>query len=333
MVLHARSDYYRGKTAIDTIVIRGFGAAKETLLAQLQAGLIQTLGPDTLDVSDVDTINAIPGVTAYVRSGTTVEHIDFNLQNPILADKQVRLAIAYAIDRHDLVNRVLAGQSSAADSIIPPISQFFNPYTPTYAFNPDQARAILDADGWTPGADGVRVNAQGQRLSFKYQSTPVEIRNKTMALVKDELAPVGIEVNIDQMPGHAFFGRYGPLVEGTFDLGEYADIGTQDSGVDVVTMFDSTFIPNQANNFSGQNYSRYTNATADQLIRSELGTLVPGVRQSSMNALQLLLADDLPTLPLYFRPNVTAASNRLVNWKPENNSNGYTWNVWEWDLK
>ena len=36
-----------------------------------------------------------------------------------------------------------------------------------------------------------------------------------------------------------------------------------------------------------------------------------------MNALQLLLADDLPTLPLYFRPNVTAASNKLVNWKPE----------------
>ena len=52
-----------------------------------------------------------------------------------------------------------------------------------------------------------------------------------------------------------------------------------------------------------------------------------------MNALQLLLADDLPTLPLYFRPNVTAASNRLVNWKPEYNSNGYTWNVWEWDLR
>lgn len=313
--------------------MRGFRASKETLLAQLRAGDIQTLGSDALDVSDVDAVNAIPGVTAYVRAGTTVEHIGFNLQNPILADKQVRRAIAYAIDRQDLVNRVLAGQSSVADSFIPPISHFFNPDTPRYAFNPDQARAILDADGWTPGADGIRVNAQGQRLSFQYQSTPVEIRNKTMALVKDELGAVGIEVNIDQMPGHAFFGRYGPLVQGTFDLGEYADIGSQDSGVDVVTEFGSKYIPNQANNFSGPNYSRYRNATADQLISAETGTLVPGVRKSSMNALQLLLADDLPTLPLYFRPNVTAASNRLVNWKPEYNSNPYTWNVWEWDLR
>src|ERR1700687_420701 len=220
MVFHARSDYYRGKPAIDTIIIRGFHAQKETLLAQLQAGDIQTLGADTLDVSDVDAVNAVDGVKAYLRAGTTVEHIDFNLQNPILADKQVRLAIAHAIDRQDLVNRVLAGQSSVADSFIPPISQFFNPNTPKYAFNPEQARAILDADGWTQGADGIRVNAQGVRLSFKYQSTPVAIRNKTMPLVKDQLAAVGIEVNIDQITGLAFFGRYGPLVQGAFDLAE-----------------------------------------------------------------------------------------------------------------
>jgi peptide/nickel transport system substrate-binding protein len=333
MVFHARSDYYRGKPAIDTIIIRGFGASKQTLIDQLQSGDVQTLGSDSLDVSDVDTINAIPGVTAYVRAGTTVEHIDFNLQNPILADKQIRHAIAYAIDRQDLVNRVLAGQSSVADNWIPPISPFFNPNTPRYAFNPDQARAILDAEGWTPGPDGVRVNSAGQRLSFNYSGTTASIRSKTMPLVKDELAAVGIEVNIDQMAGLAFFGRSGPLIQGTFDLGEYADIGSQDSGVDVVTKFGSKFIPNQANNFSGQNFSRYSNPSADQLISAESGTLVPGVRQSSMNTLQLLLADDLPTLPLYFRPNVTAASNRLTNWKPEYDSNGYTWNAWEWDLR
>jgi len=73
--------------------------------------------------------------------------------------------------------------------------------------------------------------------------------------------------------------------------------------------------------------------SADQLINQEASTLVPGTRQSAMNALQLLMADELPTVPLYFRPNVTAASNRLANWKPEYASNGYTWNVWEWDLR
>ncbi len=96
-----------------------------------------------------------------MRASTTVEHIDFNLQNPILADEQVRHATTYAIDRQDLVNHVLAGQSSGSDSFIPPISEFFNSDTPRYPFNPDQARSILDSDGWTPAADGIRVNAQG----------------------------------------------------------------------------------------------------------------------------------------------------------------------------
>src|SRR5205823_2709930 len=146
-----------------------------------------------------DALSEISGIKTYLRPGTTVEHIDFNLQNPILADRRVRHAIAYAIDRQDLVNRVLAGQSQPSDSVIPAISQFFNPNTPRYPFNPDVARAMLDADGWTPGPDGVRVNALGQRLSFRYQGTPVAIRNKTMPLVKDQLAAVGIEVNIDQI--------------------------------------------------------------------------------------------------------------------------------------
>src|SRR5205085_2392588 len=225
MVFKARSDYYRGKPAIDTVIIRGFNTEKETLLSQLQAGDIQTIGSETLDVSDVDAINAIPGVKAYVRAGTTVEHMDFNLDNPILADKNVRKAIAYAIDRQDLVNRVLSGQSAPADSWIPPISPLFNPDTPKYAFNPDQARQILDADSWTVGSDGIRTKG-GQRLSLKYQSTTAAFRLKTMPLVKDQLAAVGIEANIDQVPAQTYFGKNGPLVQGTFEMGEYASVGT-----------------------------------------------------------------------------------------------------------
>jgi peptide/nickel transport system substrate-binding protein len=333
MVFKARSDYFRGKPPIDTVIVRGFEASNETLLSQMQAGDIHTMGSEALQVSDVDAVNAIPGVKAYVRAGTTIEHIDINLDNPILADKNVRHAIAFALDRNDLVNRVLAGQSAPADSIIPPISQFFNPDTPKYSYDPAQAKQILDAAGWTPGSDGIRVNSAGQRLSFRYQSTTNAIRKTTMPLVKDQLAAVGIEVNIDQIPAQTYFGKNGPLVQRTFELGEYASVGTQDSGWDSVTMYGSKFIPTVANNYAGQNFPGWNNPTADQLIAQEIGTLVPGTRSSAMNGLQLLMADELPTVPLYFRPNVTAATNRLVNYKPEYAANGSTWNIWEWDLR
>jgi peptide/nickel transport system substrate-binding protein len=333
MVFKARSDYFRGKPAIDNVVVRGFEASNETLLSQMQAGDIHTMGSEALQVSDVDAVNAIPGVKAYIRAGTTIEHIDFNMDNPILADKNVRKAIAFALDRQDLVNRVLAGQSNPSDSIIPPISQFFNPDTPKYSYDPAQAKQILDSAGWTVGSDGVRVNSAGQRLSFKYQSTTNAIRKKTMPLVKDQLAVVGIETNIDQVPAQTYFGKNGPLVQRTFELGEYASVGTQDSGQDVVTMYSTKFIPSSSNNYAGQNFPGWSNPSADQLIGQEINSLVPNTRSASMNALQLLMADELPTMPLYFRPNVTAASNRLINYKPEYAANGSTWNIWEWDLR
>jgi peptide/nickel transport system substrate-binding protein len=332
MVLKARSDYYRGKPAIDTIVIRGFEASKETLLAQIQAGDIHTIGTETLDVADVDAINAIPGVKAYVRAGTTVEHIDLNVENPILADKNVRKAMIYGIDRQELVNRVLSGQSAIAHSLIPPISPLFNKDTPQYEYNPDKAKQLLDDAGWTVGSDGIRAKG-GQRLSLKYQSTSAAVRLKTMPLVKDQLARVGIEVNIEQMPAQTYFGQTGPLRRGTLEMGEYATVGSLDSGVDVITLYGSKWVPTEANNFAGGNYPRWKNQSADQLINTQANTLNTSSRKASMDALQLLLADELPTIPLYFRPNVSAASNRLANFKPEFASNGYTWNVWEWDLR
>jgi peptide/nickel transport system substrate-binding protein len=332
MTFKARGDYFRGKPPIDNIVIRGFEASKETLLAQLQSGDIQTIGSDTLNVSDVDSITAINGVKAFVRAGTTIEHIDFNLDNPILADKIVRKAFAYAIDRQDLVNRVLSGQSSAAYSIVPPISPLFNPDTPKYAFNPEQAKSMLDSDGWIVGSDGIRAK-NGQRLSLKYQSTDAAERKKAMPLIKDQLAVVGIEVNIEQLPAQALFASTGPLRRGTFELGEYGGIGSVDSGIDMVTEFGSTFIPTEANNYAGGNLQRWRSPAADVLVAVQAGTLVPGQRKAAMDALQLLLADELPTLPLYFQPNVTAVSDRLVNYKPEYANNGYDWNVWEWNLR
>jgi len=332
MTFKARADYFRGKPAIDTVVVRGFEASKETLLAQIQAGDIHSIGQETLDVADVDAINRIPGVQAHVKAGTTIEHIDFNLEHPILSDKNVRKAIAHALDRQELVNRVLAGQSAIAHSLVPPISTLFNPNTPVYDFSLDKANALLDAAGWTRGSDGIRVKG-GQRLSLKYQSTNAAIRQRTMPLVKDQLAKAGIEVNIDFVPAQTYFGSTGPLRRGTLEMGEYASVGSLDTGIDFQQLYDSTSIPTEANNFGGSNFPKFKNAAADQLIQREVNTLNSAERKAAMDALQLLVAEELPTVNLYFRPSVTAASARIVNIKPEFASNGYTWNIWEWDLR
>jgi peptide/nickel transport system substrate-binding protein len=216
--------------------------------------------------------------------------------------------------------------------MVPPISSFFNPDTPTYDFSVDKANQMLDAAGWTRGGDGIRAKG-GQRLSFKYQSTNAAIRQRTMPLVKDQLARVGIEVNIDFVPAQTYFGSTGPLRRGTLEFGEYASVGSLDSGDDFRQLYESKSIPTEANNFGGSNFPRFKSPGVDQLIAQEMSTLVQPTRKAAMDALQLIMAEEVATIPLYFRPNVTAGSTRIVNLKPEFASNGYTWNIWEWDLR
>src|SRR5690349_6254372 len=105
-----------------------------------------------------------------------------------------------------------------------------------------------------------------------------------MPLVKDSLAAVGIDVQIDQPPGLAFFRINGPLRSGSLQLAEYADVGSNDAGNDAVQKYASKNIPTQANSFSGSNYTRWNSTTADTLLSQQINSLVPSVRQSAMSS-------------------------------------------------
>ena len=74
----------------------------------------------------------------------------------LFGDKSVRQALAYAIDRKNIAEKVMEGTVQVADSVVPVSSQFYNPDVPKYAFDPAKAKQMLDAAGWTVGSDGIR---------------------------------------------------------------------------------------------------------------------------------------------------------------------------------
>jgi peptide/nickel transport system substrate-binding protein len=119
----------------------------------------------------------------------------------------------------------------------------------------------------------------------------------------------------------------------TFDLAEYGVVGSIDNGIDFIISYSTKWIPTAENNYASGNFPGYSNTVADSLIARQAAILGVDERRGILAALQLIVADDLPTLPLFFRPNVSAASDRLVNFRPEYASTGYTWNAWEWDLQ
>ncbi len=227
------------------------------------------------------------------------EHIDLNRKNPILADRRVRRALMYAIDREAISKQIFGGHQKVAHSNISPLDKVYDANAPKYAHDPDKARSLLAAAGWGTLRGGVRYNARNERLRLQIMTTA---GNKTRELIQQILQSnwrdVGVEVQIRNEPARVFFGdtvrrrKFPSLAMYAFLAAPRAVPRTQ---------LHSSEIPNAANNWAGSNFPGFNNPEMDRAIEGAETDCAPDRNQAHWNRLQALYAEELPALPLYFR--------------------------------
>ncbi|WP_205664695.1 ABC transporter substrate-binding protein [Ammonifex thiophilus] len=121
----------------------------------------------------------------------------FNLRkNPALALREVRQAIAYAIDRKELVEKLARGAALPGNpGILPPDHIWYNPNVPQYEYDPGKAKELLEKAGFKYlDGDGIRKDEKGRRLSFQLLISGGEAR--MAELIQQRLREVGIEVKV-----------------------------------------------------------------------------------------------------------------------------------------
>ena len=330
LTFQARDKYHRGAPKIKNVVFT-IVPKSDTLIAQLKAGEIDVITQDAIDVKDAPVLDEIETAQAFYITGTTWEHVDCNCEHDILKEKTIRQALMYAIDRQELIDKVFLGKTEMVHTPINSWSWAYNPQVPTYAYDPAKAEELLEQAGWVKGADGIREK-DGKKLSLKYGTTDSPMRMKVSPLLKDQLAKVGVDMVIEHMPGQVWFAEEGPLTQGTYELGQYAWVNGYDPGMDNKFAYHSTNIPTKENNWQGGNYPRFSDPENDKLLDDGLATLDKAERTKIYQDWQVLFSDALPTLPLFARPNTTAASKRLKNILPGMSSIGETWNIEAWEL-
>ena len=239
------------------------------------------------------------GFEVLYKPGLIYEHIDLNLDNPILQDRRVRRALLYAIDREQLVAQLFAGKQPVAASNVNPLDRVYSDDVPKYAYDPAKAAELLDAAGWDVLEDGMRHDASGARLTLQLMTTA---GNKTRELVEQVLQSqwreVGIEVTIKNEPARVFFGQ--TIAQRRFPaLGMYAWLSSPEA-IPRTTLHSSA-IPTEANNWSGQNAPGFVNAEMDTLIDKTEVELDAEVRKDYWRRMQQIYAEELPVLPLYYR--------------------------------
>lgn len=262
------------------------------------------------------------------KPGLIYEHIDVNLDNPILADGRVRQALLYGADREAISQRLFQGKQPVADSNVNPLDWVHASDVRQYPYDPDRAKALLEQAGWKPGPGGVRVNAAGEKLSLAMGTTAgARVREQVQQVLQHYWKQIGVDIRIQNQPARVFFGQ--TVRERRFEgMAMFAWISAPES-LPRSTLH-SSMIPTEANNWAGQNYTGYRSEAMDALLEAIEVDLDRASRVQKWAALQRLYAEDLPALPLYFRASPYVIPKWLSGIRPTGHLAPTTLWIEEW---
>jgi peptide/nickel transport system substrate-binding protein len=256
------------------------------------------------------------------------EHIVLNTERPPLDDPRVRQALAYAIDRRQIADVLLDGKVPVLQSVVRPIQLGYEPAFARYGHDPDRAAALLEAAGWTRGADGYFAK-DGRELTIPLLSdSESALRGTTGRLIADQAKAAGIRIEPRQLPGDRIFSSL--LSQGDFTALMVAFGGGVDPSVTGLLASDQ--IPTEENGFSGQNVYRWRDSEADSLMRLSDQQVDESARAATLGRVQGIVADQVPLIPLYQQPNTVAATSQLHGVRENPTQAEVFWNSGEWSL-
>ncbi len=301
-----------------------FVADTNTLKIQLRTGEVDIISPPP-DSTLKQELEGFPRGGFQIEPGIYWEQIAFNNAKAPTNDINVRKAIAYSIDRDQITDVVLKGQVERLDStLLPAKKEYYIPAWEHVTYDTKKAEEYLTKAGYK--RNGQYFEKGGKPLTVQFKSTAGnDLRLKVAQLLQQRLKASGIKMDIALEPPNVFFGQSTPA--GNFHMGLWA----WSSGIDPSqeTMFPCDQIPSEANEFSGQNNYRYCNERVSALIKQGNVTTDQAERIKITHEIQTLMAEDMPLLPLFQRPETLAYTDRTQGME-SNPLGGLVWNAADW---
>jgi peptide/nickel transport system substrate-binding protein len=295
IVLARNGGYFGGAPKIENLRLRIVPDALVRAL-ELRKGsgdaTINSLTPDM-----VVTLARERGLVAEQQPGTMLAYLAFNFDDPILAKRNVRQALAYATDRATIIRYLLRGQARPAASLLPPNHWANEPAVQQYDYDPARAEQLLDAAGFARGADGVRVH-----LTLK-TSTDESTRLVSEAIA-DQWKRVGVALQLRPMEFGTF---YSDVTRGSFQIYSLRWVGGNNDPDLFESAFSSKKMPPD-----GYNRGHYRNLQLDALLDQARVEMDQGKRKVLLSQIQKIVAEDEPYINLWYVDNVCVHRDRLA---------------------
>src|SRR5215831_1220587 len=292
VVLTSNDDYFEGAPSVKRLSVRII-PDNSTRESELRKGSVDLAINADFDPVTVESLQKAPGIKTEVTEGTNITHLGINLQDPILKDRRIRQALAYAIDRDAIIRDVLRGQAFPARSVLPPSQWAYDPNVTDYKYDPDRAKRLL-------------AEAGKSSLKLSLKTSPVSVSRKIGEAIQEQLRRVGVEIELQSLERQKLTQD---MTEGNFQL--YLNIlvgGNQNPDIFRLVYSSGAIPPN------GQNRSRYVNPQVDKLIE-EARTATREKSKEIFSQIQKILAEDLPQIYLWYPATVVIYRDRISNVK------------------
>lgn len=283
MELERNKDYWdTGKPYLERIVIR-FLSDSSSVLAGIQRGEIQYIFRG-VPFEAIPSLQQNPNLNVFLNNRPPYRAaLWINVKSPPLDNVEVRRAIAFAINRADIVEKATFGISKPDQWMIDPEQVPPSPNMYVYSYDPQIANLLLDQAGFSRGPDGFR-------FTIEIMTRSGEPDEQLFAqLIKDQLAEVGINVNIVSVDFATYLAR-----QQRFDY----QIATVKYWIDplwVYQLFHTEWIGKGAftNNF------QYSNTEVDTLLNQWLVEPEPDKQVQLLQRVGDILSRDVPAIILY----------------------------------
>ncbi|WP_308780402.1 ABC transporter substrate-binding protein [uncultured Clostridium sp.] len=299
--LVANENYHKGEPKIPNLIYKV--TSEETRMQMLQTGEID-MDMVTVNQDNVQALKDAQFIDLHIFPTNGYGYIGFNFKNPKFQDQKVRQALAYGLNRKEVVDAVYAG--GFADVINVPQSKLSWAYYKgdnAYEFNKDKAIELLEEAGWKVGADGIREK-DGVKLEIKFTaSSPNPVNDALIPVAQANYKEIGVKFEAEQMDYNAVLEK---VDNGSVEM--YFMAWGLTPAADSTGIFGTE---------GAQNKISYSNAKVDELLAKGLRETDIEKRKEIYKELYTVLNEDLPYIFLYQRRDMWAVNSRVKGFEDQ----------------
>lgn len=321
--LEANKDHPLYPPKVDGAIFQTFDN-QDALVQALRTGQVDMITempkpavPALRNEADIAVVNGPPGAPS-------VADIFFNLTNdetcppddgvcsghPALQDRNVRLALAHATDKQQIVDVVLLGFGSPGLTLIPDsLGVWYNDTIEDYAFDVELANQILDDAGYVDAdGDGIRDMPDGSqplvfRVNWPSDSTWA---SRAAEILSGTWGQIGVGAQLQALDPDALTSVCCPTFD--FDIILWGWGSDPDPGF-LLSVMTTDEIP------TGNSETGYSNPEYDELFKQQGVTLDQEERKAMVWKMQEIVHEDVVYIIPFYDQNVQAyRTDRFQGW-------------------